>query len=157
MKLTYRGIRNESQVIFARAIVEADDRYGKYSDANLAVRSVDVTLCDDVSRWRHAGVIKQAERLRAGVDGEETATDAATEVGYTAAPSDMLTVGTQTALGCTQNTSRQTQQRPAIRTRSCWRPFIRPTSQDVWFTARNCCSRSWWSSEVFIVDQHSSL
>jgi len=50
MKLTYRGSRNESQVIFARAIVEADDWYGKYSGADLAVRSVDVTLCDDVSR-----------------------------------------------------------------------------------------------------------
>ena len=37
---------------------------------------------------------------RAGVGDEETATDAAVEVGNTAATSDALTVCTQTTLGC---------------------------------------------------------
>jgi len=48
------------------------------------------------------------KRLRPRVDGEETATDATAEVGHTTAPSDVLTVRTQAALGCTQQSTSYT-------------------------------------------------
>ena len=70
------------------------------------------------------------QRLRPRVDGEETPTDVAAEVGHTTAPSDVLPVRTQTSLGCAHIRRKPPSDYTHTSSRLSYGPFVINTAQD---------------------------